>query len=202
LDVTGIIIRSVDYGEKDKIIAIATAAGVISVKCKGVRSPSSKLKGAVSVLTFGEFSVAEGKGGYTLTGGNVVDSFFDCWSDAEKYAAAMSCLEIFDKCASRGGEPSVVELLKAIKNITYGLFSPAAEGLRYAVIAAAEAGMDVTEKVFNDETSGIFAALLKSDTAESVLTECTQEDVKNLFRRLAAGFLSELGIKITVFSRI
>lgn len=199
VDIIGIVIKSVDYGDKDKLISIAAPDGIYLVKAKGVRSASSKLKGFVGVLNFGEFSLVAGKNGYTLSGAEITEGFYNCWGNPEKYAAAMSCLDIFEKC-SRAGEPlGIVNLLKSLKTINYGQFYPLAEGLRYGVLCAVDTGIDVTEKVFPDEVCAVFSAILKSASAEEVLTDYSREDIKLFFRHLAVGFYSELGIKLNVF---
>lgn len=202
MDINGLIIRSVDYGDKDKILTIAAPDGIYTAKAKGVRTAKSKLKGYVGVLNFGEFSLAEGKGGYTLSGADVTESFYSCWTDADKYAAAMICLEIYEKCSRQGAPSDLIELLKGLKNINYGEFYPFAEALRYGVVTAAESGVDVTEKVFPDKICGIFSSLLKCDSADEVLTEYTREDVKLFLKHLYRGFYSELGVKITVASQL
>lgn len=202
MDVTGIIIRSADYGEKDRIITIASPEGIFSVKAKGVRSPKSKLKAFTGVLSFGEFTLINTKAGYTLSGANIEESFYNCWSDPDKYTAAMACLEIYEKCAERGDNVSVVSLLKALKNINYGEFYPLAETLRYGTCCAAETGIDVTEGVFPGKICDVFSALIKCDSVEEVLTEYEKEDVNTFLRHLAAGFRSELGIKLTVCARL
>lgn len=55
---TGIIIRSVDYGESDRILNILTAEnGLVSVLAKGCRSLRSKNGSSCHVLFYGEFTV-------------------------------------------------------------------------------------------------------------------------------------------------
>ena len=202
MDINGLIIRSVDYGDKDKIVTIAAPDGIYTAKAKGVRTAKSKLKGYVGILNFGEFSLAEGKGGYTLSGADVTESFYSCWTDADKYAAAMICLELYEKCSRPGAPSDLIELLKGLKYINYGEFYPFAEALRYGVVTAAESGVDVTEKVFPDKICGVFSSRLKCDSADVVLTEYTREDVKLFLKHLYRGFYSELGVKITVASQL
>ncbi len=55
---TGIIIRSTDYGESDRILNILTAEnGLVSVLAKGCRSLRSKNRPACHILFYGEFTV-------------------------------------------------------------------------------------------------------------------------------------------------
>ena len=95
MDVNGIVVRTRDVGESDKLVTIATPLGLLTAKAKGVKKSTSKLKSSVVVLSFGEFSVTEGKVGFILNGANVTESFHSCWTDPDRYAAAMLCLEIY-----------------------------------------------------------------------------------------------------------
>lgn len=202
MDVTGIVIKSVDYADRDKIITIACPDGLYSVRAKGVRSASSKLKGAVVLLSFGEFSLVAGRAGYTLSGADISENFYNCWSDPDKYAAAIMCVEMYEKLIKTGEEVALSDLLIALKNINFGEFYAPAEALRYGVTLAAGAGVDVAEGVFPEKISDIFASLLHCDCADKALTEYTQSDVKLFLKHLYNGFLSELGIKLTVVSKL
>ena len=202
MDVTGLIIRSTDYGEKDKIITLATVDGTVTAKAKGVRSPKSKLKGFVGVLSFGEFTLTDGKAGFILSGADVQECFSNCWTDPERYASAMFCLEIYEKCASSGDDPGLVSLLRALEKINYGDFYPLAAALKFGVDTAVKMGVDVEEGVFPDKISAIFSALSNNDDVESALSDMGIAEVKICLRHLAAGFLSELGIKLTVIGEM
>ncbi len=200
MDIVGIVIRNVDYGEKDKLVTVATQRGLFLVRAKGVRSNTSKLKSAIGLLSFGEFSLAEGKGGYTLSGAEISESFYECWTDGEKYSAAMACIEIYEKCSRVGETLNLAQLLRALKNINYGEFYPIAEALVYGVKCAVDIGIDVTEKVFPEKVCLIFSSLCRAESAETVLTEYTREDINMLVRHLVEGFWTETNLKITNFS--
>lgn len=202
MDVLGIIVRSADYGEKDKLLTIATVDGLKTVKARGVRSAKSKLKGYVGILNFGEFGLSEGKSFYILNSANISESFLNCWTSPVRYASAMICLEIYEKCAKEGDGPGLVLLLNALKEINYDEFYPPAAALRFGVAAAAEMGVDVTENVFPEQISGIFTSLLGEAETEEILRDVSENEIKLCLRHLAAGFRSELGIQLTVPAEI
>ncbi len=198
MDVTALVIRGTDYGEKDKIITLATADGIITAIAKGVRSPKSKLKGFAGILNFGEFGLSEGKNGYILNGASVTESFQACWTDTERYASAMLCLEVYEKSAKGGESLSLANLLRALGEINYGEFYPPATALRYGVKSAADMGLDVTEGVFPDDVSRIFTTLLDDADTEELLRDVGVHDVKRCLKHLALGYKSELNINLTV----
>ncbi|MBR1747309.1 MAG: recombination protein O N-terminal domain-containing protein [Clostridia bacterium] len=198
MDITGLILRSVDVGEYDKILTIATPERLYSVRAKSVRKPLSKLKGSVGVLTFGEFSLTEGRNGYLLSGTNPTELFGNCWTDPDRYGAAMFCLELFEKCERNGEKLNFFELVRALSEINYGEVYPPTVALKFGVECAVEVGVDVTEGVFPADVGAVFSALLSAEQAEGVLSDATESDIKKCMMHLAAGFKAELGIVLTV----
>lgn len=94
----GLCVRVVDYKDNDRLITLCTAEkGKILVKATGCKKPKAKLKYATSPLCFGEYSVIENKGRYTLKGCEVYDSFNDLVLDLKRYYAGFSILEWLDK---------------------------------------------------------------------------------------------------------
>lgn len=74
--VKGVILRTMDYKERDKIIWLLTEEqGKISVICKGVRSQKSKYQSLVRPMLYGEFLLFKGRSMYSLNEGNVINSF-------------------------------------------------------------------------------------------------------------------------------
>ena len=57
--VRGLIIRSVDYKEADKILTVLTdTRGCLTVKARGVRSKGSRLKAAAQLFAFSQIASA------------------------------------------------------------------------------------------------------------------------------------------------
>lgn len=210
MDLTGIVIRNADIGDSDKLVTVATPQGLVTARAKGVRKASSKLKSAVVVLSFGEFSLAEGKAGFILNGANITESFHNCWTDPDRYAAAMLCLEAYeklnDKASGRYNEGKDAEtlgfvpLLKALRDINYGETYPPAVALKFALTAGVEGGLDID--FFPEEVRDIFHAIYGASEAEEVLVDANKTDVKKYLMHLAAGFRASLGISLTVAGEI
>ena len=76
LKVKGVILKTMDYKEKDKLMWVFTEEfGKISVLCKGVRSQKSKFQSLVRPLLFGDFLVYKGKSLYSLNEGSIINAF-------------------------------------------------------------------------------------------------------------------------------
>ena len=68
LIVTAVVLNSIDYKEKDKLVKLFTAeTGVISAVLKGVKSANSKLKFACQPFCFAEFELVKKGEFYTIT---------------------------------------------------------------------------------------------------------------------------------------
>lgn len=128
-EIRALCIRTTDYRETDKLITlISVEEGKITATAKGVRKPASKLKTACMPLSFGEYSLSNGRGGEILTGAAIEENFFHCWNDVEKNLSAMLTLELLDKICPPGADSKkeLVAALKALKEINYGKVKPLA----------------------------------------------------------------------------
>lgn len=93
----GIVLRAIDWGEKDKILTVYSLDyGKISIKLRGARNPKSHLKFASFPLAYAEFSLS-GRGEILqCTSASEVASFFALSSDYERLSFASAVLEIVD----------------------------------------------------------------------------------------------------------
>ena len=95
--VKGIILKTMDYKEKDKLMWVFTEEfGKISVLCKGVRSQKSKFQSLVRPLLFGEFLVYKGKSLYSLNEGNIINAFSKLTTTLELLTYGSYYVELVD----------------------------------------------------------------------------------------------------------
>ncbi|HBP43461.1 MAG TPA: DNA repair protein RecO [Clostridiales bacterium] len=92
---TGIVLKSVDYKEKDKLITIfSLELGLITATLKSVRQEKAKLKFASMPFCFGEF-VATKKNDYLLiTECYQIESFYNIISNYQKSVIGFLMLEL------------------------------------------------------------------------------------------------------------
>ena len=94
----GICLRSVEYGENDRIITLLTdKLGKVSVRARGVSSPNSRLRHAAVPFSFGEYILSENGDFYSLKSFDYNDAFTAVSDDLVRYFAATAALEIADK---------------------------------------------------------------------------------------------------------
>lgn len=196
----GIIIRTTDYREKDRLLVLFTPCGTETITARGVRSPESKLKAGAVVMTFGEFTFGGKRTKSVLTGVEITDNFFSAWTDLKKVSAVMTCFELTEKCFGREDETAeeFVFLLKIMKEIVYGQSEPMCQALRYAVFCAEREGVEYTEIAEYDEKAyDVIEAFSKADAEDVGTLPFTVESAAHAFVLLANTFTNYLDIKLT-----
>lgn len=92
--VNAIVVRTVDYGENDKILTLLTAErGKITAGIKGVKKAGAKLKFAAQPFCLAEYVLTGRNGRYTVTGAAEGESFYDLRLDITRFYAASAVCE-------------------------------------------------------------------------------------------------------------
>lgn len=120
--VTGIVLTSMPYREKDKLIHIfSVEIGNITALLRGVAAPNSKLKFAGQPFCMGKFELAKGHDFYTCKGVELIDTFYDISLDYDNYKYASAMLEICNFILKPNiiSEKLFINLVKCLKNIVY-----------------------------------------------------------------------------------
>jgi len=99
----GIVLRAIDYGEKDKIITIFTAEmGRVSAILKGVRKITSRLKYASQPFCYADFRLSGRSELMTVIGASEVTNFFDITQSYAKMVCGSAILEMVDNATTLG----------------------------------------------------------------------------------------------------
>nr|WP_295969444.1 DNA repair protein RecO [uncultured Bacillus sp.] len=109
----GIILRTTDYGEANKIITLFTREwGKIGVMARGAKKPKSRLAAVTQPFTYGYFLVQKGSGLGSLQQGEIIVSLRAIKEDIFLTAYASYVVEITDKCTEeKKANPFLFELL-------------------------------------------------------------------------------------------
>lgn len=90
-----ITISSTDKKESDKLVRLFSLDyGIIEATAKGVKKQGAKLLPVTFTFAFSEVVLAEGKGGYVVTGVSTIEPFFEISTDFDKFRTACIGLEI------------------------------------------------------------------------------------------------------------
>ncbi|MED4122544.1 DNA repair protein RecO [Halalkalibacterium halodurans] len=78
----GIVIRTVDYGESNKIVTVFTREyGKIALMARGAKRPKSRLTAVTQLFTYGMMMFQKNAGLGTLTQGEIIQSFREVRND-------------------------------------------------------------------------------------------------------------------------
>lgn len=95
--VQGVVLKSINLGESDKIITVYTdALGKIDAVVHGARKPKSKFMASTQPFCYSEFVIFKGKNLYTLSDSFINESFQLILQDLTKLAYGSYFLEIVD----------------------------------------------------------------------------------------------------------
>ncbi|MCR2803173.1 DNA repair protein RecO [Paenibacillus soyae] len=113
--VEGIVIRSMDYGESNKIVTLLTKTnGKAGVLIRGAKKVKSRHSSLAQPFTYGEYQYFRGTGLGTLNHGEIIESHHDLRMHLDLSAYASYAAELTDRTLQEE-EPSVFyfEQLKA-----------------------------------------------------------------------------------------
>ncbi|WP_462412253.1 DNA repair protein RecO [Neobacillus sp. Marseille-QA0830] len=95
----GIVIRTTDYGETNKIVTIYTREwGKIGAMARGAKKPNSRLSSISRLFTHGDFLVQRSSGLGSLQQGEIITSLRSITEDLFLTAYASYIVELTDKC--------------------------------------------------------------------------------------------------------
>ncbi len=115
---TGIVVRSIDYLESDKLLTILSfEQGAVTIKAKSVRKKGAKLAYCAQQFFCGDFECIESHGKLIMTGGSRVYDYSDIANDLDKYYYACHFTDI--ALASIMEEHPDVEMLRLLLNALY-----------------------------------------------------------------------------------
>ena len=99
--VKGIVLRSVDTKESDKILTVLTEGmGKIPVVAKGARSRRSKVTAAVQLLAYSELVLSESHGWQYLTEASTIELFDGVRQDIALFHGSPAD-PVSDRCTAR-----------------------------------------------------------------------------------------------------
>ena len=95
---SGIVLRRIDLGEKDRILTVFTKEhGKLSAVAKGSRRPGSRLSGASEPFTYSKMFLATGRDLDVLSQAEVKESFPNIKAAMASVAYAVYLLELADR---------------------------------------------------------------------------------------------------------
>ena len=116
----GIVLRSVDTREADKILTVLTGKlGKLAVVAKGARSRRSRVTAATQFLAYGEMTLTERRGWQILSEANTIELFSGVREDLERLSLASYFAELTDAVTYE--DLPAGEILPLLLNALYAL---------------------------------------------------------------------------------
>ena len=87
LTIQGIVLRVTDYNDRDALLTVLSRAhGKLTIKARGLRRKNSPLIAPCQLLAYGEFTLFEYKGNYTINEAHSIELFTPLRRDLTKLA--------------------------------------------------------------------------------------------------------------------
>lgn len=108
----GLVLRTVDYGETNKIVTLFTReTGKIALFASGAKKTRSRLASVTQPFTYGSYLFYVGKGLGSIRQGEIIDSFRNLRADLFRTAYAAYVSELLDQLTEeRSPNPFLFEL--------------------------------------------------------------------------------------------
>ncbi len=120
MTVQGIVLRVTDYNEHDALLTLLTGRhGKLTIKARGLRRKNSPLVAPCQLLAYGEFTLFEYRGQYTINEAHSLELFTPLRRDLVKLSLGTYFAQVAE-VLSQEDYPSP-ELLSLVLNCLYGL---------------------------------------------------------------------------------
>lgn len=112
--IEGIVLKTQDYGESNKIVTIySREGGKVTAMARGAKKPASRLAAITQPFTHGSFLVQQGRGMGTMQQGEQMESYRHIREDIEATAYASFVVELIDRAVEeRTAQPAIFNLLQ------------------------------------------------------------------------------------------
>ena len=122
LTIQGIVLRVTDYNDRDALLTVLSRNhGMLTVKARGLRRKNSPLIAPCQLLAYGEFTLFEYKGQYTVNEAHSLELFQNLRRDLTRLSLGTYFAQVAD-VLSQEDLPNP-ELLSLLLNCLYGLSS-------------------------------------------------------------------------------
>lgn len=98
IEVEGIVIRQVQYKEKDAMVSVLTKDGTVSFLARGILNPTSKNASSCLLFAYSNFTLNSRQDKLTLTQGKLIKSYYHLYESLENMASIQLISELILKC--------------------------------------------------------------------------------------------------------
>ncbi len=100
LKTKGLIVKEIPLNDTDKLLTLLTSDfGKVTVSARNARRSGSRSSYGTQVLTYGEYILFRGKGGFSLNSCDVLTQYYDLASDLTRFTHAAHMLDMASDAA-------------------------------------------------------------------------------------------------------
>lgn len=116
-----VVLRFADYKEADRMLTLfSRQEGKISAAIKGVKKQKSKLRNGAELFALGEYTFNDKAGRLTVTGYDLMDTFYPLREDIVRLWCATLCVNAVETVATSQPEPELFDtLVFALSQLAY-----------------------------------------------------------------------------------
>lgn len=120
LTIQGLVLRVTDYNDRDALLTVLSRKhGKLTIKARGLRRKNSPLTAPCQLLSFGEFTLFEYRGMYTINEAASIELFQGLRRDLQKLSLGTYFAQVAE-VVSEEDQPNP-ELLSLVLNCLYAL---------------------------------------------------------------------------------
>ncbi len=120
MTIQGIVLRVTDYNDRDALLTLLTHSnGKLTVKARGLRRKNSPLIAPCQLLAYGEYTLFEYRGQYTINEARSLELFTPLRRDLSKLSLATYFAQVAEILSQE--DLPTPELLSLVLNCLYGL---------------------------------------------------------------------------------
>lgn len=120
LTIRGLVLRVTPYNDTDALLTVLSdSCGKLTVKARGLRRKNSPLAAPCQLLAYGEFTLFESRGHYTINEASSIELFHDLRKDLQKLSLGTYFAQVADVICQEDFPNS--QLLSLTLNCLYAL---------------------------------------------------------------------------------
>ena len=138
-----------------------------------------------------------------LTGIDIQENFYNCWTDSDRNLSALLILEFLEKVTLGEQDISteIILALKALNEINYGNVYPYALSLWFMLKILGYAGVDYREEELFENAFQIFDAIIDMESHEVETLDILPKNILMAIEYLDLIIKKRLSIKLHIFDQ-
>ncbi len=196
---SAIVLSAYDYKDYDKTITLFTPdAGILKATVKGVRKSGAKLKFAAIPFNFGNYTLSEKKGFYTVTGCEQISDMSMAMAETERYICGSIISELSESMITEADLGSFYLCMRTLKAMIFDGVQPMLATLKYILELWINSGYSGRIRKFGNEENIQTMPVLVSYVAATEVDRLRKDIDITLVRNCLVKLLRAIESKFSI----